>query len=157
MGADDDFYPMGGAHPHSPASALLGCLASLFHRFRPENDEENELQPPVLSGLHLHVLFARLLPLFHRSSFGNQALNELQQPSTPSRLDLRTDAIIDILSSLFRSTSTKKSDSRNAQYILMLSKWPRCGTGRCKACISTTRPIVGSSRAFSLLRVSSTR
>ncbi|KAG1822482.1 uncharacterized protein BJ212DRAFT_805536 [Suillus subaureus] len=133
MEAYDDSCPTGGAHPHSSANALLTRLASLFHRFQPDNAETNELpQPPTLSRLHPCVLFAHLSSLIHGSPPENDATNE---PTTPSRLDLHTllarlssllpqsrpnsneeteshpttslgsrpDALIDILSSLFRS------------------------------------------------------
>ncbi|KAG2343321.1 hypothetical protein BDR05DRAFT_310617 [Suillus weaverae] len=136
MEADDDSSPMGDAHPHSSASALLARLASLLHRFRPNNHDANKLpQPPTLSGLHPRVLLARLSSLIHSSPPENDAPNELQQPSTPSRFDphalfarlssllprsrrntdeeidphpttpsgSRPDALMNILSSLFRS------------------------------------------------------
>ncbi|KAG2032907.1 WD40-repeat-containing domain protein [Suillus americanus] len=89
MEANDDSPPMGGAHPHSSASAFLARLALLLHRFRPDDAEANERpQPPTLSGSHLRVLFARLASLIHHSPPENDAQNELQQPSTSSRLDL---------------------------------------------------------------------
>ncbi|KAG1838018.1 hypothetical protein DFJ58DRAFT_749343, partial [Suillus subalutaceus] len=50
------------------------------------------------SGLHLRVLFARLSSLIHRSPPENDAADELQQPSTPSRVDLH--AVLARLSSL---------------------------------------------------------
>ncbi|KAG1720914.1 WD40-repeat-containing domain protein [Suillus occidentalis] len=100
MGVNDDSSTAGGAHPHSSANALLARLASLLHRFRPDNADANEpSQPPMLSVLHLRVLFARLSSLIHRSPAENDAPNELQQPSTSSRLHLH--AILVSLSSLF--------------------------------------------------------
>ncbi|KAG2338249.1 WD40 repeat-like protein [Suillus weaverae] len=80
MEADDhDSSPTGDAHPHSSASALLVRLASLLHRFRPNNHDANEIpQPSTLSGLHPRVLFARLSSLIHCSPPENDASNELQ-------------------------------------------------------------------------------
>ncbi|KAG2343328.1 WD40 repeat-like protein [Suillus weaverae] len=133
---DHDSSPTGDAHPHSSARALLARLTSPLHRFRPNNNDANELpRPPTLSGLHPHVLFARLSSLIHRSPPENDVPNELQQPSTPSRFDShalfvrlssllprsrrstdeeidphpttpsgsRPDALMDLLSSFFRS------------------------------------------------------
>ncbi|KAG2340200.1 hypothetical protein BDR05DRAFT_559059 [Suillus weaverae] len=79
-------------------------------------------------------------------------------------------------SSALNLTPMKNSNSRNAQCVFMLSKWLQCGTGRYYLLlrrrnplslivllhrvqnlrIFTTRLTVGSSRAFSLLRVTST-
>ncbi|KAG2343333.1 WD40 repeat-like protein [Suillus weaverae] len=96
---DHDSSPTGDAHPHFSASAFLARFASLLRRFRPNNNDVNELpQPPMLSGLHPHVLFARLSSLIHRSPPENDVPNELQQPSTPSRFD--SHALFVLLSSL---------------------------------------------------------
>ncbi|KAG1861739.1 hypothetical protein DFJ58DRAFT_245568 [Suillus subalutaceus] len=135
MEADDDSSPTSGAQSHSPASALLARLTSLLRRFQPDKAEANELpQPPTLSSLHPRVLFARVSSLMHRSPPENDASNEPSMPSrldlhallarlssllprsrldtdegtdphptTP--LDSRPDALVDILSSLFRSQS----------------------------------------------------
>ncbi|KAG2038675.1 WD40-repeat-containing domain protein [Suillus americanus] len=135
MEADNDSSPTGGAHPHSHAGPLLARLASLLHRLRPDNAEANEPpQPPTLSGMHPRVLFARLSSLIHHSPPENGAPNEPSTPSrldlhalrarlssllpryrlntdeeteshptTP--LGSRPDALMDILSSLFRSQS----------------------------------------------------
>ncbi|KAG2737622.1 WD40 repeat-like protein, partial [Suillus brevipes Sb2] len=81
---------MGGAHPHPSANALLARLASLLHRFRPDNGESTELpQPSRPSAFHIHALLARLSSLIHSSPPENDAPDELQQPSTPSRVDPR--------------------------------------------------------------------
>ncbi|KAG2343323.1 WD40 repeat-like protein [Suillus weaverae] len=99
MEPHDDISPMGGAHPHPSASALLARLVSFLHRFRHENAEANELpQSPTLSGLYPRVLFPRLSSLIHRSPLENDASNELQQLSTPSRFNSR--ALFARLSSL---------------------------------------------------------
>ncbi|KAG1884180.1 hypothetical protein F4604DRAFT_241738 [Suillus subluteus] len=134
MEADDDSSQTGGTHPHSSPSALLTRLASLLHRFRPNNAEATGLpQPPTPSMLHPRVLLGHLSSLFHRSLPKNDEENEPQQPSTPSGLDLhalfarlssllprsrldeetephpttpsssRPDALVDLLSSLFRA------------------------------------------------------
>jgi hypothetical protein len=101
---------MGGAHPHSSASAFLARLASLLHRFRPDNTEANEpSQSPTLLGLHPRVLFARLSSLIHRSPAENDALNELQQPSTPLRLHLHV--IFAHLSSLLPRSQLDTEDT----------------------------------------------
>jgi hypothetical protein len=147
------FPVSGGAHPHSSASAFLARLASLLHRFRPDNVDANEpSQPLTLSGLHLRVLFARLSSLIHRSPPQNDAPNELQQPSTSSRLDLHTllarlsslltrsrlntdeetepqptspsgsrpDALINLLSSLFRSQPHTSEETELSQRVSCL-------------------------------------
>jgi hypothetical protein len=99
---------MGGAHPHSSASAFFARLASLFHRFRPDNADANEpSQPPMLSVLHLRVLFARLSSLI-RPPAENDAANELQQPSAPSWLD--PHALLARLSSLFSRSQLNIED-----------------------------------------------
>lgn len=101
MEADDDSPPTGGAHPHSSASALLARLALLLHLFRPDNTEANAIpQPPMLSGLHPRVLFARLSSLLPRSRFN--AFEETE-PHPTSPLGSHPDALMDILSSVFRS------------------------------------------------------
>ncbi|KAG2758286.1 hypothetical protein P692DRAFT_20709990 [Suillus brevipes Sb2] len=93
---------MGATHSHSSPSALFARLTSRLFRFRHDNAEAHEPpQLPALSGLHPRALFARLSPRLHRSPPQNNAPNELQQPSTPSRS--RPDAVMDLLSSLFRS------------------------------------------------------
>ncbi|KAG1867762.1 quinon protein alcohol dehydrogenase-like superfamily [Suillus subluteus] len=90
MEVDVDSSPMGGAHPHSSANALLARLSSLLHRFRPDSGETTQLpQPSRPSGFHPHVLLARLTSLIHRSPPENVAPDELQQPSTPSQADPR--------------------------------------------------------------------
>ncbi|KAG2748056.1 hypothetical protein P692DRAFT_20936241, partial [Suillus brevipes Sb2] len=90
MEANVDSSPMGGAHPHPSANALLACLASLLHRFRPDNGESTELpQPSRPSAFHIHALLARLSSLIHSSPPENDTTGELQQPSTPSRVDPR--------------------------------------------------------------------
>ncbi|KAG2758227.1 hypothetical protein P692DRAFT_201015139 [Suillus brevipes Sb2] len=115
MEVNDDSSPTGSAHPHSSTSALLARLASLLHRFRPDNAEANEpSQPLTLSGLHLRVFFARLLSVIHRSPAENDAPNELQQPSTPSRLHLH--ALLARISSLFPRSqlSAEETESHTA-------------------------------------------
>ncbi|KAG2145818.1 WD40-repeat-containing domain protein [Suillus clintonianus] len=98
---DVDSSKMGGAHPHSSASALLAHLSSLLHRVRHGNAEATDLpQPPTSSGLHPQALLARLSSLIHRSPPENDAENEPQQPSTPSRLD--THALLARMSSFLR-------------------------------------------------------
>ncbi|KAG1735658.1 hypothetical protein EDD22DRAFT_352099 [Suillus occidentalis] len=102
---------MGGAHPHSSASGLLACLASLLHRFRPDNAEVNEpSQSPTLSGLHPRVLFARLSSLIHHSPAENYAPNELQQPSTPLRSHLHV-----ILAHLSSFSPRSQLDTENTE------------------------------------------
>ncbi|KAG2758257.1 hypothetical protein P692DRAFT_20710945, partial [Suillus brevipes Sb2] len=103
--------PTGGAHPHSSTSTLLARLASLLHRFRPDNAEANEpSQPLTLSGLHLrqpstpsrlhlHALLARISSLFPRSSLSA----EETEPHTVTPSRSRSDAAMSLLSSLFRS------------------------------------------------------
>ncbi|KAG2753741.1 hypothetical protein P692DRAFT_20226192 [Suillus brevipes Sb2] len=89
MEADVD-SSMGGPHPHSTVNALLARLSSLFHRFRPENDESTELpQPSRDLAFHIHALLARLSALIHRSPPETDAPDELQQPSTHLRVDPR--------------------------------------------------------------------
>ncbi|KAG2758269.1 WD40 repeat-like protein [Suillus brevipes Sb2] len=112
MEVNDDSSPTGGAaHPHSSSSAFLARLASLLHRFRPDNSEANEpSQHPTLLGMHPRVLFARLSSLIHRSPAENDAPNELQQPSTPSRLDL-VHAILTSLSSHFPRSQLNTEDT----------------------------------------------
>ncbi|KAG1884030.1 hypothetical protein F4604DRAFT_233497 [Suillus subluteus] len=131
MEADDDSSPTGGVHPHSSASAFLARLASLLRRFRPNNAEATGLpQSPTPSVLHPRVLLGHLSSPFHPR---NDGVNEPQQPSAPSGLDLhaffarlssllphsrfdsrtephpttslssRPDALVDLLSFLFRS------------------------------------------------------
>ncbi|KAG2758251.1 hypothetical protein P692DRAFT_201799283 [Suillus brevipes Sb2] len=126
MEVNHDSSPSGGAYPHSSASAPLTRLASLLHRFRPDNAEAIELsQPPTLSGLHPRALSARLSSLIHRSTPENDAPNELQQPSTPSRLDLH--AILTSLSSLLprfqlnteETESHTVTPSRSRPYVVM--------------------------------------
>ncbi|KAG1894688.1 uncharacterized protein F5891DRAFT_1061712, partial [Suillus fuscotomentosus] len=80
--------PMGGAHPHSSVNALFARLSSLLHRFRPQNNEANEiLQTSRPSALRSRALLARLSSLLHRFRSEADAPDELQQPSTPSRSD----------------------------------------------------------------------
>ncbi|KIK33327.1 hypothetical protein CY34DRAFT_715811 [Suillus luteus UH-Slu-Lm8-n1] len=113
----DQSFPIGGAHPHSSASALIARLASLLHRFRPDHGNANELsQPPALSGSHPRSLFSRLSSLIYRSPRENHAPNELQQPSAPSRIDLHAPlAIIRRLSSIFRSQPHTNEDIELSQ------------------------------------------
>jgi hypothetical protein len=78
---------------------LLGHLTSLFHRSPPQNDEANEpQQPSTPSGSDIHALFARLSSLFPGSR-----LDEGTEPHPPTPLSSGSDALIDILSSLFRT------------------------------------------------------
>ncbi|KAG2032904.1 WD40-repeat-containing domain protein [Suillus americanus] len=78
---------------------LLGHLSSLFHHSPPQNDETNEpQQPSTPSGLDLHALFARLSSLFPRSR-----LDEETEPRPTTPLSSRPDALVDLLSSLFRA------------------------------------------------------
>ncbi|KAG1844638.1 WD40-repeat-containing domain protein [Suillus subalutaceus] len=80
---------------------LLGHLSSLFHRSPLENDGANEPQPPSTpSGLDLHALLARLSSLLPRSRLSTDEESE-SHPPTPS--GSRPDALMDLLSSLFRS------------------------------------------------------
>ncbi|KAG1732076.1 hypothetical protein EDB19DRAFT_1305647 [Suillus lakei] len=96
MQPDDDSSAAGGAHLRSPASAFLARLSSLLHRFRPNSAKLPQPQTP--SGLHPHVLFARLSSLIHHSPPKCDEENKFQQPPTHSRLD--PHALLARLSSL---------------------------------------------------------
>ncbi|KAG2032338.1 WD40-repeat-containing domain protein [Suillus americanus] len=89
MEADVDSSPMGGAHPHSSANALIAHIFSLLRRFRANNGKTTE--PPQsrkLSAFHPHTLLARLSSLIHHSPPENDAPDELQRHSMPLRLEL---------------------------------------------------------------------
>ncbi|KAG1759788.1 hypothetical protein EDD22DRAFT_124669 [Suillus occidentalis] len=84
-------------HPH----ALLARFSSLIHSSPPENDAQDELQPPSRSSRSdPRVLLARLSSLFPRSQLNTDDKAE-PHPTTP--LSSRPDALINRLSSLFRS------------------------------------------------------
>jgi hypothetical protein len=87
---------LSGLHPR----VLFTCLSSLIRHSPPENGAPNELQQPsMLSRLDLHALLARLSPLFPRS----QLNTEETEPHTLTPSRSRPDAVMDLLSSLFRS------------------------------------------------------
>ncbi|KAG2753644.1 hypothetical protein P692DRAFT_20870503 [Suillus brevipes Sb2] len=79
--------------------------------------------------LHPHALLAPLSSLLHRSRLNTdeEAKSHLVTP-----LGSRPDAPSPVCphSSAPNPTPTKKSDSRNAQAILVSSRWLQCGTGR---------------------------
>ncbi|KAG1884181.1 WD40-repeat-containing domain protein [Suillus subluteus] len=80
---------------------LLSHLSSLFHRSPLENDGANEPQPPSTpSGLDLHALLARMSLLLPRSRLSTDEETK-PHPTTPS--GSRPDALMDLLSSLFRT------------------------------------------------------
>jgi hypothetical protein len=198
-----------GLHPR----VLFVRLFSLVHRSPPENDAATELQQPSTpSRLDPHALLVRLSSLWPRSRLDTDEETE-PHPTTPS--GSRPDALIDSLSSLFRSQSHTNEELQLSQYsrrphvvevaavrdrevclssVSLQLSWfndfclghiycsttttkntaadPIAHSGiihdticsrnqsyctTSKTSVFTTRPIVGSSRAFSLLRISSTR
>ncbi|KAG1797756.1 uncharacterized protein HD556DRAFT_1355098 [Suillus plorans] len=80
---------------------LFARLSSLIHRSSPENDALDELQQPSTpSRLDLHALLVHLSSLFPGSRLNTGGETE-GHPTTPP--GLRPDALIDRLSSFFRS------------------------------------------------------
>lgn len=161
-----------GLHPRM----LFARLASLVPRSPPENDASNELQQPSApSRLDPHALLARLSSLFPRSRLNTDEETD-RHPTTP--VASYQDAIINVLSSVFRSQISYQQRNRTLATRNACSccrSGPNAGQGgivccsaattysaqwycytRCKTCVSITRSISGLSRAFSVLCVSST-
>jgi hypothetical protein len=92
---------------------LLARFSSLIHSSPPENDAQDELQPPSRSSRSdPRVLLARLSSLFPRSQLNTDDKAE-PHPTTPS--SPRPDALINRLSSLFRSQPHANEEIKLAQ------------------------------------------
>jgi hypothetical protein len=88
--------------------SLIARLTSFTHRSPPENDAPDELQQSSMpSRLDPHVLLARLSSLFPRSRLSTDEGAE-PHPTTP--LSSPSDALINRLSSLFRSQPHTNED-----------------------------------------------
>jgi hypothetical protein len=99
-----------GLHPR----VLFVRLFSLVHRSPPENDAATELQQASTpSRLGPHALLVRLSSLWPRSRLDTDEETE-PHPTTPS--GSRPDALIDSLSSLFRSQSHTNEELQLSQY-----------------------------------------
>ncbi|KAG2337171.1 hypothetical protein BDR05DRAFT_1005252 [Suillus weaverae] len=93
---------------------ILARLSSLVRRPPPENGAPNELQKPSMpSLLSPRALFARLSSLLYRPRLNADEETE-PHPTTQACVQLRSK-IACPRSSIFKSTLTKKSNSRNTQ------------------------------------------
>lgn len=90
-------------------------LSSLVHRSPPKNDAPSKLQQhPTPSRLDRHALLARLFSLLPHPPLNTNEEIELH-PTTPSGLSL--DALIDRLSSFFRSQPHIHKEAELSQYL----------------------------------------
>jgi hypothetical protein len=140
--------------------ALLVRLSSLWPRSRLDTDEETEPHPTTPSGSRPDALIDSLSSLFRSQSHTNEELQLSQYSRRPHVVEV---AAVRDREVIFTAPPPPQKNtaadpiahsgiihdticSRNQSY---------CTTS--KTSVFTTRPIVGSSRAFSLLRISSTR
>ncbi|KIK37019.1 hypothetical protein CY34DRAFT_479903 [Suillus luteus UH-Slu-Lm8-n1] len=94
---------------------LFARLSSLVHRSPPKNDAPSKLQqPPTTSRLDRRALIVRLSSLLPQLPLNTNDDTELH-PTTPSGLSL--DALIDRLSSFFRSQPHIHKEAELSQYL----------------------------------------
>jgi hypothetical protein len=95
---------------------LFARLSSLIHHSLPQNDPSELQQPSTPSQLDLHALLARLSSLLPRSQLNTEDIEP--HTVTPSRS--HPDAVMDLLSSPFRSQHPTNGETELSQRAMRL-------------------------------------